>query len=490
MPDLVFSEMRFLQKQSEPVGSRPANETSSKRKKTDISVGQEDEISTYFAAQRPAFAENNVNLLTLERPERLPENGRHNPHDITSSSLESTSAEDLADLPKRPYLGFGTRRVGSTASSETTYIPWSNSGRHKSAAAPQRSSGRSPQLQVGAEEDNGTQSCPSNAAVESNQDAVHLDASGNRPRKLARPRAAQSKTTVGTRHGAVYFQSEARDDPGFPTNVLQTESPIPPSSHKHRTDKHRQRVTDVSPGQVLLQQEEHTTGTDVNKQRGRRPSDAQTSNQARLAALQAAGDRAVHNNWNAVMAQGAIEVTSDATRMRGPQRSSSPLGKLLRQCDDACHDPPVAYARREIDSIDMQYAKRSVELEDAAGRLETHRSAMAAGGAGEIAETHPVLYQMQAQDAAAACGGSSPKRVAIEDVRMPDSATDAIESEEYEYLDDATGMYLVRDRSEGPSDEYIYHDDYGGSMCDIGLQGVEEEYDGGMAGFWRPHKLY
>ncbi|KAF9633586.1 hypothetical protein BFW01_g4480 [Lasiodiplodia theobromae] len=116
---------------------------------------------------------------------------------------------------------------------------------------------------------------------------------------------------------------------------------------------------------------------------------------------------------------------------------------------------------------------------------------MAAGWAGEIAETHPVLYQMQAQDAAAACGGSSPKLVAIEDVRMPDSATDAMESEEYEYLDDATGMYLVRDRSEGPSDEYIYHDDYGGSMCDIGLQGGEEEYDGGrLAGFWRPHKLY
>ncbi|OJD32887.1 uncharacterized protein BKCO1_3500033 [Diplodia corticola] len=506
LPDLVFSEMRFLQKRSEPVDSRPAAEASRKgKRKGIISVGQEDEISTYFAAQPAALAEKDVDTPTLKPSEHLSGNEQRKPHDGISPSLEPTSSTEApVDLPNKPYLGFGTRHGGSTnASNASFHIPWSDSGRRNSTAASQRSPRRSLPSQVRSEELNGIQDCSSNAAAKSNHDdEMHLDTSRLVPQEFALPRAAQPRTIVGSRHGV--FPEEAQAHPSLQANKLQAESPMPPSSHKHRTEKHCQEITNVSPRQVVLQRKGHTTGTDVNEQRGRYPIRTQTGNRTRHAAPRGAGARDAQSTGNAVMAQDAIEVTSDATRSRALPRSSSPLGKLLRQCDDACYDSAVAYAvpvRRRSDDIDTRCVEGSVGFAHSPSQVKADWTAVPLRRAGGIAERIPMPCHMQAQDAAAASDDYDSGCVVFEDARMPEISADAMESEEYGYMDDAADFYLFRNRIAGGLDGGFCHDadgDYGGSVCDLGRSreqhtgqhGAEEEAGGALTGFWRPHKLY
>lgn len=68
VPDLVFSEMKFLQKEKDqPESALPQSVPKKKRKKDHVNT-KEDEISAFFTAVRPALAERETTTSQRTRP--------------------------------------------------------------------------------------------------------------------------------------------------------------------------------------------------------------------------------------------------------------------------------------------------------------------------------------------------------------------------------------------------------------------------------------
>jgi hypothetical protein len=124
VPDLVFSEMRFLQKPESLTkeGSEPKSKKKSRKKKRRQT--SEKEISRYFdvGGTRPGDDEMGQK--------------RHTPPSDTSAvpqDLQSASPV-ISDLLEKPFLGFGSR---GTHPPTTSYYSWSESGRETSVRAKQ-----------------------------------------------------------------------------------------------------------------------------------------------------------------------------------------------------------------------------------------------------------------------------------------------------------------------------------------------------------------
>lgn len=126
LPDLVFSEMRFLQKhdQQSSVPQRP--ELTKKRRETDHTHLKEGEISAYFTTVRPAVVEKDQNLPDRRRAHV--NESSHNPvekeqerHPVYDTVPPTIKAPDRAS-----YLGFGSR---GPRHESTSYVTWSESGR-------------------------------------------------------------------------------------------------------------------------------------------------------------------------------------------------------------------------------------------------------------------------------------------------------------------------------------------------------------------------
>lgn len=132
MPDLVFSEMKFLQKHRvQPEPAYPAGGPKKKRKKDHVH-SKEEEISAYFTSVRPALAEKDLNNQARESPTR-----QTIPRDVQRgrqpSSLADHAIPTIEVSDKGPsHLGFGGRGPRHDTSS---YISWSKSIRAPSATS-------------------------------------------------------------------------------------------------------------------------------------------------------------------------------------------------------------------------------------------------------------------------------------------------------------------------------------------------------------------
>lgn len=488
--------MRFLQKRSNPKDSQSAEETPRIRKKSGNAAAQEDEISAYFA-KRPILAEKDAILPTTKRPNQLSKSNVPKAHRTSVSSKNRTPVKPPVDLPDRPYLGFGTHGVHPSSHSDATYhIPWSESGRYTDEAASQRSLGRSLPLRMEARKQ------------QDDCDDISSDSTGTLLQRTRPGTPDEVPFGSENRHrrkpdnelagydGAAFSQLKAQDDPHVGLDVPQTKSPVPPSSHKHWTDRKRQELTYTATRLPSRKGEDNAPRRDVDEQQEKRTNLVGKGNQIQRASAGRPGLRVVRNG-NVKMAQDAIDGTTDATKMRAPPRSSSPLGRLLRQCDNACHDVlPARNAPLEQQSrhTDMGYFEKSVEIDYAASQAEVHPSSVLPRWAGGIAPKRPGLYQMQVPDEAGFDNHDAQYATARK-ICVPDMTGDAIDDEEGTFEDDLAGLYLPRDRSEGYADMTF---ECAENRHSIGRRDGQKsgqksslaESERALAGFWRPHKLY
>lgn len=151
MPDLVFSEMKFLQRdKDEPEAGSQLESLSRKRKKTQAHA-KEEEISTYFTSVRPALTERNPNFQGKEKSRCLEQEPTNDP--IRDRASEIGKVIHTTEVTEKvPYLGFG----GRGASHESAgYVSWSESNRAPSAIAahhPRRASHCNDQHRAGGDD--------------------------------------------------------------------------------------------------------------------------------------------------------------------------------------------------------------------------------------------------------------------------------------------------------------------------------------------------
>lgn len=125
MPDLVFSEMKFLQKhKDQPEAPHHAGLPKKKRKK-DHAQAKHEEISAYFTSVRPPLAEKDVNIQAKEggrRQSLVLDSG----HGRERSSLIDNSIPTVELPGKAEYLSLGSRGPRHESGS---YVSWSESVR-------------------------------------------------------------------------------------------------------------------------------------------------------------------------------------------------------------------------------------------------------------------------------------------------------------------------------------------------------------------------
>jgi hypothetical protein len=126
VPDLVFSEMKFLQKDKDQPDPAFLQSVLKKKRKKDHVHSKEDEISAFFAAVRPAVA---------KKDNSIPTNKTRMGDDAAvaigarerEQSTKSSGVVPTVELPGNgSYLGFGSRRPRHES---TSYVSWSESAR-------------------------------------------------------------------------------------------------------------------------------------------------------------------------------------------------------------------------------------------------------------------------------------------------------------------------------------------------------------------------
>ncbi|KAK3657117.1 hypothetical protein LTR56_002631 [Elasticomyces elasticus] len=130
LPDLVFNEMRFLEKPKDHQNRLPAEAERTTTKK-DSKRQQEEQISAYFAHNNTAEAGPELASLVAKSP----------PHEHQQPSRTTHRKPEIqppVDLPDKPFLGFGSKgqHANSRETGPTSYYSWSES------VAPEARAGR------------------------------------------------------------------------------------------------------------------------------------------------------------------------------------------------------------------------------------------------------------------------------------------------------------------------------------------------------------
>ncbi|KAK5172131.1 uncharacterized protein LTR77_003769 [Saxophila tyrrhenica] len=133
LPDLVFNEMKFLEKPSEHQDQLPAAAPPQQSKKEDRKRAKNDEISAYFSAPRGGNHEGiHVGNGTGNEQRRRASAPDHGPDQSDAARREARPRpSSIVDLPEKPFLGFGSRatQLGSKELrlDMTTCLSWSES---------------------------------------------------------------------------------------------------------------------------------------------------------------------------------------------------------------------------------------------------------------------------------------------------------------------------------------------------------------------------
>jgi hypothetical protein len=126
VPDLVFSEMRFLQKEKDQPESAPQYGTTKKKRKKDHKHTKEGEISAFFTAVRPVLAEDDGNIRPIgvraDNSKTATASNREREQSLKSSTVLPT----IEVSEKAPFLRSRSR---DPRHESTSYVSWSDSVR-------------------------------------------------------------------------------------------------------------------------------------------------------------------------------------------------------------------------------------------------------------------------------------------------------------------------------------------------------------------------
>ncbi|KAI7363803.1 hypothetical protein KC354_g6204 [Hortaea werneckii] len=134
LPDLAFNEMRFLQKPKDHQDVVSGNQAARGPAKKDRKHAQDEEISAYFAAHQhdPDGKQHDPSRVGNKR-------GRRN----SSPTRTQQPSQPPVELPEKPFLGFGSKGTQQDRrrkrDQSTSYYSWS-----ESAAPPRAEKGNAP----------------------------------------------------------------------------------------------------------------------------------------------------------------------------------------------------------------------------------------------------------------------------------------------------------------------------------------------------------
>lgn len=131
LPDLVFSEMKFLQKPSEPTYLPRKVEVPGKKLKRDRIQDREGEISAYFSGVRPTLAEKSHGKPDRPRASTGPVQSVRAQHEHERLDLDDTAVPTIEANTEALYRGSDNRDARHESSS---YVTWSDSIRAHSTA--------------------------------------------------------------------------------------------------------------------------------------------------------------------------------------------------------------------------------------------------------------------------------------------------------------------------------------------------------------------
>ncbi|KAI4648829.1 uncharacterized protein J4E79_009901 [Alternaria viburni] len=103
LPDLVFSEMKFLQQHKDEPEPVPRTDASKKKRKKDNEQMKEGEISAFFTSARPALVDKDTNTP----PQHPVPKAKRRRRD--QSSVDDTAIPTVEATGQASYLGFGSR---------------------------------------------------------------------------------------------------------------------------------------------------------------------------------------------------------------------------------------------------------------------------------------------------------------------------------------------------------------------------------------------
>ncbi|KAH6879061.1 hypothetical protein BKA58DRAFT_453277 [Alternaria rosae] len=320
LPDLVFSEMKFLQKHKDEPELVLRTEPSKKKRKKDNEQIKEGEISAFFTSARPALFEKNTNTLP-QPPAPKTKRRRHD-----RSSVDEVAIPIVEATVQAPYLGFGSR--GPRHESDS-YISWS-----ESIQAPSTAPARPHKFRIR----------PSSHDVDFHDESESRRVKENEPFKVpARPppmtkRRVDSSSVDHFRVSSLApSHSRASRSQSYPQH---TSSPRRPNLVDRSTNP---RATDnvYSPSSMPPSRPKHVIGT----HRTRLPSSSKIdrSDSTPVSGMTASsGHRQENQNRE----------YSPAGERRIP--TSSDLGVVLRHCNDTFHERRLATGSRRRHTEETQ----------------------------------------------------------------------------------------------------------------------------------------
>ncbi|KAI6861272.1 hypothetical protein D0864_06630 [Hortaea werneckii] len=513
LPDLAFNEMRFLQKPKDHQDAVSGNQAAKGPTKKDRKHAQDEEISAYFAAQR-----------------RDPDGKQQDPSRIGSrqhrrkdSPIRARQASPPpVELPEKPFLGFGSKGTQQDPSHKhdqsTSHYSWSES------AAPARAEeGNAPILNAAfaTEKPGETESVTSKPEIPSSDRASEKS-------------VAQDESLDASRKRESLHQSQPKK-----RSTLR-ETDVAPLSVRLKDDEARRSTTKTT-CQSLPHQIQETRSQDPPRSRG--DMSCHTSDILKVRQPNTLITKSIFDGLIGLAAVG-----DDDKENKQPD-SSSPTGKLLKRARDALSLPTVTPVKiRQGHHSANAGLNVEDQLRDTGGlhmperRLQYFRGDDTAFGQKGRQYQRPNLEQRifrgptGQQIGDLQCGMAEPLlrfQNMSSDAEMLDNGNDAAPLELYDsyvYADAekndelgqtwqferSTGFLGSREQSQAPVSRLsggrtqtiaalpdtgraraireLSIETDNGSLRPPTLGAVAEagntEIDDGLAGFWKPHRLY
>lgn len=289
MPDLVFSEMRFLQKEQPSPEPNIQQVAPKKKRKSDHAQTKEGEISAYFTTTRPALIEKDGNAPS-QPVLTVPDMDTRNRGYKQTQSRKST---DVVATTEGPYLGFGSR---GPRHESTSYVSWSESVREPEVTFPRPEQPSSSHLEhakslrpdwmrhatSNAQHARANQTTPhaDNRASNSSNERFRISSVVDPPPRISRshsyPQRSSSPRKVNLIDRAAKVRgTESITSPStLPPHVLN-ESPLPEAGHNATAQG---RETSHAAAANALWQPNHTTRIDTTFTDGGQQSSSDLEN--------------------------------------------------------------------------------------------------------------------------------------------------------------------------------------------------------------------
>ncbi|KAH8732791.1 hypothetical protein GQ44DRAFT_5113 [Phaeosphaeriaceae sp. PMI808] len=124
LPDLVFSEMKFLQKEKDKPEPVPEPDIAQKKRKRDHKDSKEGEISAFFTSVRPVLAEQDNNAQINHIRANVDRNAEAGCREQQRSPKPSGVVPTIELPGEGSYSGFGSKKPRHES---TDYVSWSDS---------------------------------------------------------------------------------------------------------------------------------------------------------------------------------------------------------------------------------------------------------------------------------------------------------------------------------------------------------------------------